>query len=160
MHLRVTPVDNVAEDFASLSDFMWASWEAHEEEFARGIAESIQKDFGPVDHLYTGAACHGELAGAPKALPIYGGRLVLDPAGDRPPFVILDPAEVRKTSKFLQTASFNELWQTASAELIRPYLGWDEAEVKGIFFGHHHGLRTFYGRAAMAGHAVVKAFWY
>ena len=162
MHLRSMSAEEVPEDFASLFDFMWAFWKARKrkKEFARGIAEYIEKDFGSVDQIYTGATCHGEVAGAPNPLPVYGGRLVPDPAGDHPPFVILDPADVRKTSQFLQTASFDGFWQAASAELARPYLGLDETEVKEIFLGYHDRLRTFYGRAAMAGHAVVKAFWY
>jgi hypothetical protein len=140
---------------------MWASWEAYAEEFAAGIAESIEKDFGPVDRLYTMAADHGEAAGVPNTLPIYGGHLVHNAACDDPPFVILDPAEVQKTAEFLQTVSFDELWRTAAAaELARPYLGEDETTVKDIFLGRHDRLRTFYGRAALAGHAVVKAFWY
>ena len=28
------------------------------------------------------------------------------------------------------------------------------------FLGYHNDLRTFYARAARAGHAVIKAFWY
>lgn len=38
--------------------------------------------------------------------------------------------------------------------------GWDEGEVRNIYSGHHADLRTFYGRSAKAGQAVVKAFWY
>jgi hypothetical protein len=51
LHLRATPIGEVQEDFASLSRFMRASWEAHAEEFAAGIADSICKDFGPVNEL-------------------------------------------------------------------------------------------------------------
>lgn len=102
--------------------------------------------------------CQLQAASAASILPVYGDRPVFDPLTNQPPFVILGPAEVRKASEFLQTTSFDELWQSAPTELARPYIGCDETEVKDMFLGHHDNLRTFYGRAAMTGHAVVKAF--
>jgi Domain of unknown function (DUF1877) len=89
------------------------------------------------------------------------GDLVHDPAGKQPPFVILNPAETRVTAEFLRTVSFDERWRIAGAQLSRPYAGWtDKDAARTTFLGCHHDLRTFYQRAAQAGHAVVKAFWY
>jgi hypothetical protein len=161
MHLRATRTGEVQEDFASLFRFMDTAWEIHAEEFAAGIADSICKDFGHVDDLYTMTADYGEATGAPNTLPIYGGRLVHSATKEEPPFAILDPAEVQKAAEFLQTVSFDERWRIAGAKLSRPYVDWeDKTAAKDIFLDYHNRLRTFYGQAALAGHAIIKAFWY
>lgn len=161
MHLRATAAGDVPGDFASLFDFMWTAWEDHQAEHAAGIADSVEKSFGHLDQLYTGTTCQDEAAGASSTLPIYGGRLVPEPAGEHPPFVILDPPGVRAAAEFLQTAEFDVLWQTAATELSKAYVGWeDKNAAREIFLSHHDDLCTFYRRAALAGHAVIKAFWY
>ncbi|MEU4714304.1 DUF1877 family protein [Micromonospora purpureochromogenes] len=154
MHLRATASDEVPEDFSSLLDFMWAAWEAHPEEYAAGIADSIEKDFGHVHEIYTMRADQGDAANAASTLPIFGGRHIHSPTKDQPPFVILNPAEVRGVAEFLRTVSFDERWQIAGA-----YNGWED-ENRNTFLGYHNDLRTFYERATRAGHAVIKAFWY
>lgn len=159
-HLRATGAGEVPEDFASLSDFMWDSWDLAAEGFAAGISMSIQKDFNAVDSLYTGVTCHSKGASLPNTLPIYGGRLISNAAKDQPPFVILDPPQVREAAEFLETVSFDGLWQAAPPEVTRPYQGWDEAEVKNIFIGYHDKLRAFYKRATLAEQAVIKAFYF
>lgn len=63
MHLRALPANDVPDDFTSLTDVMRTSWEAHPVEVAAGIADSIAKDFGHIDRLYTGARCRDESAG-------------------------------------------------------------------------------------------------
>ena len=161
LHLRATAFDEVPEDFSSLLDFMGAAWEAHEQEHAAGIAESIQKDFGHVDELYTIGADQDDTANAAGTLPIFGGRHVHSPTKDQPPFAILNPVETRGTAEFLNTVSFDERWQVAGTKLSKPYVDWeDEDAARNIFLGYHNDLRTFYWRAALAGHAVIKAFWY
>jgi hypothetical protein len=51
--------------------------------------------------------------------------------------------------------------RTLRRGLSRPYQGWeDETAAKDIFLGYHDRLGIFYGHAALAGHAVIKAFWY
>jgi hypothetical protein len=163
MHLRAKASNEIPRDFPSLHAFMWAAWEAHPEEYAAGIADSIEKDFGHVDELYTmGTDQGGDATDAASTLPIFGGRLIYSsPANDQPPFVILNPAETRGTAEFLHTVSFDERWQIAGATLSTPYVGWeDENAARNIFLGYHNDLRTFYERAAQAGHAVIKAFWY
>ncbi|MGW3806188.1 DUF1877 family protein [Micromonospora sp. NPDC005113] len=162
MHLRATASNEVPQDFSSLLDFMWAAWEAHPEEYAAGIADSIEKDFGHVDELYTMGTDHGDATNAASTLPIFGGRQIYSsPAKDQPPFVILSPAETRGTAEFLRIVSFDERWQIAGAKLSKPYVGWkDENAARNIFLGYHNDLRTFYARAAQAGHTVIKAFWY
>ena len=161
MHLRATAPKEVPEDSSSLLDFMSAAWETHQDEYAAGIANSICNDFGHVDDLYTMGADHGGATSAANTLPIFGGRHVHSPTKDQPPFIILNSAEVRETAEFLQTVSFDERWQIAGTKLSKPYIGWeDENAARNIFLGYHNDLRTFYRRAALAGHAVIKAFWY
>ena len=162
MHLRATASNEIPEDFSSLEDFMWAAWEAHPEEYAAGIADSIEKDFVQVDWLYTMGTNQDDTTNATNTLPIFGGRQIYrTPARDERPFVILDSAETRKAAHFLRTVSFEERWQIAGAKLSKPYVDWeDKNAARNIFLGHHNALRTFYERAAQAGHAVIKAFWY
>ena len=161
MHLRATVPEEVPEGFSSLDDFMWAAWEAHPEECEAGIAESIEKDFRQVHDLYTRGQDRDDVIGAAGELAIFGGRHVHGPTRDDPPFVILGPTDVRGVAEFLRTVSFDERWQVAGVELSRPYVGWDDSDAaRTTFLEHHEGLRAFYGRAALAGHAVVKAFWY
>lgn len=161
LHLRATTPSEVPGEFSSLLDFMWAAWEAHPAEDAAGIAESIEKDFGQVHELYTAGADRDDASSAASTLPIFGGRQVRGPTKDQPPFVVLDPAQVRAVAEFLRTLSFDERWQVAGTELSRQHLRWDgNNAARAIFLEHHGSLCTFYGRAALAGHAVIKAFWY
>lgn len=162
MHLRAMASNEIPEDFSSLEDFMWAAWEAHPEEYSAGIADSIEKDFGHVDELYTMGTDQGDATNAASTLPIFGGRQIYrTPARDERPFVVLDSAATREAADFLRTVSFHERWQIAGAKLSKPYIGWeDENAARNIFLGYHNDLRTFYARAAHAGHAVIKAFWY
>ena len=77
------------------------------------------------------------------------------------PFVVLHPAEVRAAAVYLQTVSFDERWEVAGPELSQPYIGWEDRNAPRTSFREYHDdLRAFYGAAALAGHAVVKAFWY
>ncbi|MGQ5261455.1 DUF1877 family protein [Micromonospora sp. ZYX-F-536] len=161
MHLRATATNQVPEDFPSLLAFMSAAWSAHQEEYAAGIADSIDKDFGHVHELYTMAVDDGDGTNAANNLPIFGGRHLHSPAEDEPPIVILEPADVRRTADFLRTLSFDDRWRIAERSLSAPYTGWeDENAASNIYLGHHNALRAFYQRAARAGDAVVKAFWY
>ncbi|MEU3916747.1 DUF1877 family protein [Streptomyces sp. NPDC029004] len=163
MHLRAIRETEIQDDYSWLGDFMEAAWSDHwEAERDAGIAHAIEKDFGPVHELHLAAAAlvDGAVESRECELPVYGGRPVYHPSHDQPPFVLLTAAEVREASDFLTTASFDALWEAAGAKIAAPYRGWDEAEVKDIFLGHHAGLGAFYGRAASTGHAVIKAFWY
>ncbi|GAB3175118.1 uncharacterized protein DUF1877 [Micromonospora palomenae] len=161
MRLRATASNEVPEDFSSLLDFMSTAWEAHQEEHTAGIADSIDKDFGHVHELYTTGADHGDTTNPANTLPIFGGRHMHSPTEDQPPFVILTPAEVRRTALFLRSLPFDERWQIAGTKLSKPYIGWeDKNAARSIFLGYHNDLRTFYERATRAGHAVIKAFWY
>lgn len=102
-----------------------------------------------------------EGTGGAWELPIFGGRVVHDPSGDQPPFALLTAAETRTAAAFLTEVRFETLWETAGAKIHTSFgPGWDEGEVRNIYSGHHADLRTFYGRSAKAGQAVVKAFWY
>lgn len=161
MHLRATTPNEVPGDFSSLLDFMSIAWEAHQEEHQAGIADSIDKDFGHVHELYTMGLDHGDDTNPTNNLPIFGGRLIHSQTEDQPPFVILDPADVRRTADFLRTLSFDERWHIARTKLSKPYIGWeDENLARSIYLGHHNDLRTFYEQAARAEDAVIKAFWY
>ncbi|MFD7321784.1 DUF1877 family protein [Streptomyces sp. NPDC059875] len=156
MHLRATAEHEIQDDHAWLTDYMRAAWENLEAEYAAGIAESIEKDFGPLHDLYR--------AGATPAheLPVYGGRIIHDPANQQPPFAILTPPEVTTAADLLTDAAFDTLWDVAGPALTAPYALWDEPEAAAMatYLTHHTALRAFYNRAAHAQHSVVKAFWY
>ncbi|MGA5316496.1 hypothetical protein ACPCTK_20650 [Streptomyces pseudogriseolus] len=71
--------------------------------------------------------------------------------------MVLDPPGVSWSAAFLATVSFDDLWSRAGAEVRDG--GRDEAQAREEFPDHHRGLRGFNGRAAAAGHAVVKVVW-
>ncbi|MER8045638.1 DUF1877 family protein [Streptomyces sp. NPDC094032] len=158
MHLRAATTAEILDDHAWLEAFMATAWEHHEVEYAAGVADSIEKDFGLVHALYEAS---GDAAGW---LPVFGGR---QPAGapadhlPHPPLLLLEPAEVRTAAAFLADVSFDALWEAAGAKILASFgPGWAEALVLEILGGHHRDLRAFYGRAAAAGHTVVKAGWF
>ncbi|WP_329118078.1 DUF1877 family protein [Streptomyces sp. NBC_01353] len=156
MHLRAMAEHEIRDDHAWLTDFMHAAWEKLETEYESGIAASIEKDFGPLNDLY--------LAGATTTheLPVYGGRIIQDPAHHRPPFAILTSLEATTAAELLRDTHFETLWSVAGPALAAPYALWDDPETaaKATYLAHHTALCGFYTRAAQANHAVVKAFWY
>ncbi|MEV4947405.1 DUF1877 family protein [Streptomyces sp. NPDC053755] len=153
--------DEVRDDHASLEEFMSAAWHNHETEYAAGIAGSIAKDFGPLNDSYLAGPTRGGEASS-WDLPIYGGRIVPARTDHQPPFVILSPAQVTAVAELLAGASFEALWQVEGSRLSAPYAQWKDPEgaAKQNYLAHHTGLRDFYGHAAHAHRAVVKAFWY
>lgn len=158
MHLRAAAEGEIRDDHSWLEAFMATAWEHHQVEYAAGVACSIEKDFHLVHELYSASP-------DPAAwLPVFGGR---QPAGATPdavpdpPLVLLEPAEVRTAAAFLSAVSFDELWDAGGAKILAHFgPGWAEALVVEIFRSHHRDLTAFYGRAAAAGHAVVKAGWF
>lgn len=160
LHLRAVAESEIRDDHTWLAAFMATAWENHPHEYAAGIAGSIDKVWSSVNELYAAAGVLEADAEEPWTLPIYGGRPVAhsadaDPAD--PPLMILEPLGVSQAADFLARVSFDELWSVAGAKLR----GWgsDDAQARQEFLGHHRDLRGFYGRAAAAGHAVVKAVW-
>ncbi|GAA2794675.1 hypothetical protein GCM10019017_45190 [Streptomyces showdoensis] len=158
MHLRAAAQAEIRDDHSWLEAFMATAWAHHEVECAAGVAASIEKDFGLLHELCS--------AGADAAgwLPVFGGR---QPAGapadelPHPPLLLLEPAEVRTAAAFLAAVPFDGLWDAAGAKILASFgPGWAEALVVEVFRGHHRDLRAFYGRAAAAGHTVVKAGWF
>ncbi|MEV8627070.1 DUF1877 family protein [Streptomyces sp. NBC_01268] len=158
MHLRAAAMSEILDDHAWLEAFMSRAWEHHQVECAAGVADSIEKDFGLVHELY---AASTDVAGW---LPVFGGRQPAGAPGDAvpdPPLLLLEPAEVRAAAAFLADVPFDELWEVTGAKILASFgPGWAEALVLEIFRGHHRDLRAFYGRAAAAGHTVVKAGWF
>ncbi|MEU8758511.1 DUF1877 family protein [Streptomyces sp. NPDC048659] len=157
MHLRAAAGAEIRDDHSWLEAFMATAWAHHEVEYAAGVAGSIEKDFRLVHALYEAS---GATAGR---LPVLGGR---QPAGapaaapPHPPLRVLEPAGVRAAAAFLTDASFEDLWEAAGPGIHASFgPGWPEALVAEIFQRHHRDLRAFYGRAAAAGHTVVKAGW-
>ncbi len=71
---------------------MLTAWDNHREEYAAGVADSIEKDFAGVNQLYTGAPDGPKDATDPSGLPIFGGELVS--REDGPPFLTLRPHQV------------------------------------------------------------------
>ncbi|MEU5541091.1 DUF1877 family protein [Streptomyces sioyaensis] len=160
LHLRAVAASELRDDHTWLAAFMWTAWENHPDEYAAGIADSIDKVWSSVNDLYAAAEALDADADEPWTLPIYGGRPVAhsaDAGPSNPPMMILDPPGVSQAAGFLTSASFDELWNVAGAELV----GWgqDEAQAREEFLDHHRDLQRLYGRAAAAGHSVVKAVW-
>ncbi|MEU9497962.1 DUF1877 family protein [Streptomyces sp. NPDC048196] len=170
LHLRAVAESEIRDDHTWLAEFMWKAWENHPDEYAAGIADSIDKVWSSVDALYAA----GEVLAAdadtdtdtdtdgdkPWTLPIYGGRPVahsMDADPSNPPLMFLEPPGVSQAADFLARVSFDELWNVAGPKLVGR--GWDEAEARQEFLDRHRSLQNFYGRAAAAGHGVVKVVW-
>jgi hypothetical protein len=160
LHLRAVAESEIRDDHTWLAAFMWTAWDNHPDEYAAGIADSINKVWDDVNDLYAAADALEADADKLWTLPIYGGRPVAHSAEadpSNPPLMILEPPGVSQAANFLASVSFDELWNVASAELR--YYGRDEAQDRQEFLDHHRDLLGFYGRAAAVGHAVVKAVW-
>lgn len=160
LHFRAVVESEIQDDHTWLAAFMSEAWDNHPDEYAAGITTSINKAYDSVNDLYAVADLLDTDAGKPWALPIYGGRPVPHGAGadpSNPPMMLLEPPEASRAADFLATVSFDDLWNAAGAKLIWP--GWDPAQVRQEFLDYHGDLQGFYGRAASAGHAVVKVLW-
>ena len=160
MHMRAVAESEIRDDHTWLAAFMWQAWENQPAEYVAGIAVSIDKAWGAVNDLYAAADVLDADAGELWTLPIYGGRPVAhgaDADPSNPPLGILEPPGVSQAAGFLASVSFDELWNVASAE--RVWSGRDDAQVRREFLDYHRRLQGFYGRAATAGHTVVRAVW-
>jgi hypothetical protein len=160
LHVRAVAESEIRDDHTWLAAFMSEAWDNHPDEYAAGIADSINKVWGTVNDLYAAADVLGTDADKSWTLPIYGGRPVphsADADPSNPPLMLLEPPGVSQAADFLAAVSFDQLWNVAGARIIGP--GWDEAQARQEFLNYHRDLQGFYGRAASAGHAVVKAVW-
>ncbi|KQX59422.1 MULTISPECIES: DUF1877 family protein [unclassified Streptomyces] len=156
LHLRAVAEDGIRDDHTWLAAFMSEAWENHSAEYEAGVAVSIAKVWNAVDGLYAAAEALGADADEPWRLPIYGGRPVAhgpDADPSNPPLMLLEPVGVSRAARFLAAVSFDELWSAAGPG----FTGLGRAREE--FLDHHGALKEFYGRAASAGHAVVKAVW-
>lgn len=157
MHMRAIAESEIRDDHTWLETFMLEAWENYADERKAGIAASIEKVWGPVNDLYAATAVlHGD-ADRSWELPIYGGRSAAHGAAAYPPLGILESPGVSQAAGFLARVSFEELWNVAGATLV--WAGWDEAQARQDFLEYHRCLRGFYGRAAAAGHAVIRVVW-
>ncbi|MFI8191913.1 hypothetical protein ACIF8T_24450 [Streptomyces sp. NPDC085946] len=89
-----------------------------------------------------------------RELPVFGGRHIPDPGGG-PGHVVLEPAEVARAAVYLEGASFSDLCLEWWSQL--PPSEQDE-ELREHLTQCHGDLRSFYGRSAEQGRAVVKYF--
>ncbi|MFB6520056.1 DUF1877 family protein [Streptomyces sp. NPDC056401] len=156
LHFRAVAESEIRDDHTWLAAFMSEAWEDRTDEYAAGIACSINKGWDSVNDLYLAAGALGTDADEPWKLPIYGGRPVAHSADadpSRPPLMLLERPGVSQAAQFLATVSFDELWNVVGARFSG--LGWTRQEL----LDHHRDLHGFYGRAASADHAVVKAVW-
>ncbi|WP_405851323.1 YfbM family protein [Streptomyces sp. NBC_00090] len=156
LHFRAVAESEIRDDHTWLSAFMSDAWEDHIDEYAAGITCSINKGWDSVNDLYAAADALDTDADEPWILPIYGGRPVphsADADPSDPPLMLLEPPGVSQAAHFLAAVSFDALWNVAGARFSA--LGWTRQEL----LDHHRHLQGFYGRAASAGHAVVKAVW-
>ncbi|UXY32891.1 YfbM family protein [Streptomyces sp. HUAS TT20] len=160
LHLRAVAESEIRDDHTWLAAFMSEAWDNHPDEYAAGIADSINKVWGTVNDLYAAADVLDTDADEPWTLPIYGGRPVphsADADPSNPPLMLLEPPGVSQAAAFLATVSFDQLWNVAGGKIMGP--GRDEAQARQEFLNYHRDLLGFYERAASAGHAVVKAVW-
>ncbi|MFC9699630.1 DUF1877 family protein [Streptomyces sp. NPDC056943] len=156
LHFRAVAESEIRNDHTWLAAFMSEAWENDDDEYAAGIAHSISKSWDAVNDLFAAADALGTGAEEFWSLPIYGGRPVphsADADPSDPPLMLLEPAGVSQAAQFLATVSFDELWNVVGARFSG--LGWARQE----HLEHHRDLKEFYGQAASAGHAVVKAVW-
>ncbi|WP_327122071.1 YfbM family protein [Streptomyces sp. NBC_01341] len=156
LHFRAAAESEIRDDHTWLAAFMSEAWENDEAEYAAGIAHSINKSWNAVNDLYAAADALCTDADEPWTLPIYGGRPVphsTDADPSDPPLMLLEPSGVSQAARFLATVSFDDLWNVVDARFTP--LGWTRQE----HLEHHRDLQAFYGQAASAGHAVVKAVW-
>ncbi|MEK9520489.1 YfbM family protein [Streptomyces venezuelae] len=156
LHFRAVAESEIRDDHTWLAAFMSGAWENGEAEYEAGIAHSINKSWSAVNDFYAAADALYTDADEPWELPIYGGRPVphntdVDPSN--PPLMLLEPSGVSQAARFLTTVSFDDLWNVVDARFTA--LGWTRQE----HLEHHRDLQEFYGQAASAGHAVVKAVW-
>ncbi|QNE73274.1 DUF1877 family protein [Streptomyces finlayi] len=156
LHFRAVAESEIRDDHTWLAAFMSEAWENDIDEYAAGISHSINKGWDAVNDLYAAADALYADADEPWALPIYGGRPVphsTDADPSNPPLMLLEAPGVSQAARFLTTVSLDELWNVVGAGFSP--LGWTRQE----YLEHHRDLREFYGQAASAGHAVVKAVW-
>ncbi|MFI1658092.1 DUF1877 family protein [Streptomyces sp. NPDC020472] len=161
VHFRAVAASGIREDHAWLTAYMSKAWDDHVAECEAGVATSIAKVWNSVAELYA-AAADGAAAGGdePWTLPVYGGRPVAHGAGadlHDPPMIFMDPPEVSRAADFLAAVPFDGLWDSAGTRLGGR--GPDRALLRQEYLEHHESLRSFYGRAASSGHAVVKVVW-
>lgn len=156
LHFRAVAESEIRDDHTWLAAFMSEAWENDVDEYAAGIAHSINKGWDAVNDLYAVADALYTDADEPWTLPIYGGRPVphsTDADPSSPPLMLLEPPGVSQAARFLTTVSFDELWNAVAARFSA--LGCTRQE----HLEHHRDLQEFYGQAASAGQAVVKAAW-
>ncbi|MFB7946717.1 DUF1877 family protein [Kitasatospora phosalacinea] len=150
------PPDELVLDPEWLADFVWAARERWPEEDAAEIAYFIEKDHGFHARFYTDGVSVPEDEADVRTLPVFGGTVVFRENGEAP-FVVMAPESVRRAADYLAGVDFDALWAVVG-EKVR-VIHWDAAEDRAYRLYLHEGLTEFYGRAAAAGHAVVKAFW-
>ncbi|MFF9566895.1 DUF1877 family protein [Streptomyces sp. NPDC014685] len=156
LHFRAVAESGIRDDHTWLAAFMSEAWDNDVAEHEAGIAHSINKGWDAVNDLYAAADAPCTDADEPWNLPIYGGRPVPHGAGvdpSDPPLMLLEVPGVSQAARFLAAVSFDALWNVAGAGLSA--VGGTREE----FLDHHRELQKFYGQAASAGHAVVKAVW-
>ncbi|CAL9666994.1 DUF1877 family protein [Streptomyces sp. Tu 3180] len=156
LHFRAVSESGIRDDHTWLAAFMSEAWENDEAEYAAGIAHSINKSWNAVNDLYAAADALCTDADEPWTLPIYGGRPVphgTDADPSDPPLMLLEPSGVSRAARFLTAVPFDDLWNVVDVRFTA--LGRTRQE----HLEHHRGLQEFYGQAASAGHAVVKAVW-
>ncbi|MFD7639637.1 DUF1877 family protein [Kitasatospora sp. NPDC059795] len=152
-HLRALPPSELVLDPGWLAEHMTAAWERLPEEYAAGVAHAVEKDFFVHALLYTGGSEAADDPSDVRTLPVFGGRPVFREDGE-PPFAVMTPEQVARTAAYLAQADFDALWAAAGEQLGGTAA--DRDHLRAL----HEQLAAFYGRAAAAGHSVVKAFWF
>ena len=164
MHLRAIRETEIQDDYSWLEEFMEAAWsDRWEAERDAGIAQPSKR----TSALSTSSTPRRDIRR--RTTPNRGSvncrsteaDLSYHPSHDQLPFVLLTAAEVGEAADFLTTASFDALsGGRGRPRSLRPYRGWDEAEVKDIFLGMHAGLGSSTDALLQPAMPVIKAFWY
>ncbi|WP_210578091.1 DUF1877 family protein [Streptomyces sp. GESEQ-4] len=155
-HLRAVPPAALRNSATWQQKLFEDDWDTVRRRLDRHREEMLDQHY--LDHqlLYACTPPHHAEEG-PWAHVVLGGRPVLHPEPDRPPFLVLTAAQVARVAAFLTGADFDALWRPVRDKLLPRYGGPDtEPEVHGVFAASHRDLTAFYARTAEYGDAVVK----
>ncbi|MFF3329253.1 DUF1877 family protein [Streptomyces sp. NPDC002888] len=155
-HLRAVPPPALRNSAPWLQRLFEDDWGTVRERVGRHREEVLDKGYLDHELLYAGAP-PDHVPDGPRSHVVLGGRSVLHPDRQLPPFLMLTAAQVARAAAFLTSADFEELWRAARPALVPRYGGTDtEDQTHGLFEGAHRDLTAFYARTAHYGDAVVK----
>jgi hypothetical protein len=155
-HLRAVPPPALRNSAAWLQRLFENDEDTVRQRSDRHREEILDAHYRDHHLLYAGAPPLRTEEG-PHAHVVLGGRPVLHPDLERPPFVVLTGAQAARVAGFLAGADFQALWRLARGRLLPRYGGTAaEPKARGVFASAHRDLTAFYAQTAECGDAVVK----